>query len=215
MEGAAATVPPQRTGPKAMRGIARFCINTFRVFYARAAFARPAPVPLPSSSPTTAAAAATFSHRHRLVAATEEESSPSFEAMGNLQSDARRKGRKGKGGASTASSGSVEDGLEDVEAEDGGGEAEEETVGRKQEQEGSRLVGVEKRLTQKRQAPKPPPASTAERKVFFEIFLPRFCIHVREERRYVRFEGKEIDFWIETREIGRELEGRRGGCFDS
>lgn len=151
MEGAAATVAPQRPGPKAMRGIARFCINTFRVFYARAAFARPAPVPLPSSSPT---AAATFSHR-RL-----EESSSSSNAMGNLQSDGRRRGRKGKGGASTASS---EDGLEDVEAEDGGGgEADEETVGRKQEQEVSRQA--EKRLTQKRQAPKPP-ASTAERKV--------------------------------------------------
>lgn len=163
MEGAAATVPPQRPGPKAMRGIARFCINTFRVFYARAAFARPAPVPLPSSSLTTAAAAATatFSHRQHRPLAEEE---PSFEAMGNLQSDARRRGRKGKGGASTASS---EDGLEDVEAEDGGGEAEEETVGRKQEQEGSRQAGVcvEKRLTQKRQAPKPP-ASAAERKVF-------------------------------------------------
>lgn len=151
MEGAAATVAPQRPGPKAMRGIARFCINTFRVFYARAAFARPAPVPLPSSSPT---AAATFSHR-RL------EESSSSNAMGNLQSDGRRRGRKGKGGASTASS---EDGLEDVEAEDGrgGGEADEETVGRKQEQEVSRQA--EKRLTQKRQAPKPP-ASTAERKV--------------------------------------------------
>lgn len=174
MEGAGANGSPQATGPK-LRGIARFCINTFRVFYARAAFARPAPVPLPaaSTSPTTAAAA--FSRRHRGGLLEEE----SFEAMGNLQSDARRKGRKGKGASAP---GSVEDGLEDgVEAEDGGGEAE-ETVGRKAEQAG--IGTLEKRQTHKRQAPKPP----AEKKVF-RIFASRFDPLFFERR------GREKTIW--------------------
>lgn len=174
MEGAGANAgSPQATGPK-LRGIARFCINTFRVFYARAAFARPVPLPAASStSPTTttAAAAAAFSRLHRGGLLEEE----SFEAMGNLQSDARRKGRKGKGASAP---GSVEDGLEDgVEAEDGGGEAE-ETAGRKAEQAG--IGTLEKRQTHKRQAPKPP---AEKKKVSFQFFLSILCFSRGEGER--------------------------------
>lgn len=139
-----------------LRDVVRFCINTFRAFYAGdvgAAF-------------TTVAAATAASDVKRATASScrgpnslaAREASPRDPAMGNLQSEAKKKGKKGKGAAdgTTSTPGSVADGLDDATdtGDDGETGDSEETPARKMEV--CQRRGVDKRPFHKRQAPKPP-----------------------------------------------------------
>ena len=161
-EGAAAASPRQ-IRPK-LRDIARFCVNTFRAFYAGNVGAAFTSVAAAAAAP--AAGPATASVYPDGLAA--HEASPRDPVMGNLQSEAKKKGKKSKGtGDGTASTrGSIGDGLDD--ATDTGDDEEtaetRETPAKNVEE--CQKAGPEKRLPHKRQAPKPP--GSTERKVSFE-----------------------------------------------
>lgn len=145
-EGAAAT-STRLTRPK-LRDFARLCISTLRAFYVGnigAAFTAAAP-----ASPATACGGA-------------HGAAPRDPAMGNLQSDVKKK-KKGKrsGDGSASTPGSVADGLDettdtgdDEETEDAEGTPARklQAVGKAEEYQ---KFGSEKKLPQKRQAPKPP-----------------------------------------------------------
>ncbi|XP_076226834.1 uncharacterized protein LOC116432389 [Nomia melanderi] len=138
-EGAAAAQPRQ-TRPT-LRDIARLCVNTFRAFYAGETVVAAPP---------------------RATACRGAEV-PAGPDMGNLQSDAKRKTKKGKNADGTASVHGSVDGLGDTTDTGDDGETEDETPVRR-----PAPARPEEKLPRptyhgKRQAPKPP--GSAVRKV--------------------------------------------------
>lgn len=141
-----------RTRPT-LRGVVRFCINTLRVLYVRE---------------VGAAAAATACR------GTQPEELPPVRNMGNLQSEAKKRNKKGRGAGEET--GSVGDALD---ATDPGDDADtERTLDRKPEEQ-FEFERVRAPYHGKRQAPKPP--GTAVRKVGTTSQLPYspfFFLHI-------------------------------------
>ncbi|XP_033327043.2 uncharacterized protein LOC117220812 [Megalopta genalis] len=173
--GGADAVPPVKTRPT-LRDIARLCVNTFRAFYAGNLVAA---VALQQSKPAAAAAART---------GTEVPVAPD---MGNLQSDAKKKTKKGgRTAEGTASVHGSVDGLGDTTdtGDDGETEDAEETPVRKaapaKPEESLQNIQKFEKFEKprapyhgKRQAPKPP--GSAVRKVAPEI--PDKSIEIQRE----------------------------------
>ncbi|XP_076654963.1 uncharacterized protein LOC143360204 [Halictus rubicundus] len=152
--GGAAAVQPRQTRPT-LRDIARLCVNTIRAFYVGDLVVGVAP-----SKP-----------KSTVLQGTEV---PVARAMGNLQSEAKKKSRKGRTGEGTASVRGSVDGLGDTTdtGDDGETGDTEDTPARKSpapaklEERLDRLEKFDKpRPTYhgKRQAPKPP--GSAVRKI--------------------------------------------------
>lgn len=154
----AAAESPRLSRPK-LRDIARLWINTFRAFYAGDVGV----APVATAAPATASGEA---------ASLAGQGVSGVAAMGNLQSDAKKKGKKGRGTTegTVSTPDSIEDGLEDAtDTGDETGDTEETPAKKVHSSTTGRTGDVQKggteklRPTHKRQAPRPP--GFAERQV--------------------------------------------------
>ena len=141
----AAAASGRQIEPK-LRDIARFCVNTFRVFYA--AGVGTAFTSVAAAAAAVAAGPATASTCPDGLAA--QEASPRDPVMGNLQSETKKKGKKAKGAVdgTASTSGSIADGLDDTtDTGDDGKTAEtQETPTKNGRVEEWQKTGPEKRL---------------------------------------------------------------------
>ncbi|XP_015436894.1 PREDICTED: formin-2-like isoform X2 [Dufourea novaeangliae] len=149
-EGAAA-VSPRQTRPT-LREIARFCINTFRAFYVGGDVGQ-------SATTTTTTNVAAGSSRATACRGTEIPRAPT---MGNLQSDGKKRTKKGKGQDGTASAGGSIDGLDET-GDDGDTEYRSPRKPPGRQEERSVFEKSRTPFHGKRQAPKPP--GSAQRKI--------------------------------------------------